>query len=236
MEEAEKKSRLIKEMDASERPREKAIKYGFDALTDAELMAIIFSTGIKGKSVIDLCHDILDDNLNHLSLLMKMGVKELCRKYKGIGDAKATTLLAALELGKRAGVDANNMAAQQPINCDTLAYEAMKHHFAWLKHEEFWVLYLNRGGHPVKELRISQGGTGATVVDVKIVIQAALECMAASMILFHNHPSGTLRPSVEDDRLTSKLSEAARIFDMRVTDHLIITDGGYYSYSNHGKI
>lgn len=232
----EKPRRMISELDASERPREKAMQHGFDSLTDAELMAIIFATGVKGVSVVDLCHQILEKNLNHLSLVTKKSVKELCEEHKGIGPVKAITLLAALELGRRAGEDAARLSQRRPLLTAPDVYEFIKGKFLWLKHEEFWVIYINRGGHVLRVEKISQGGTFHTVVDVTIIMRHAILSQASGMVLCHNHPSGSLRPSIEDDRLTRRVIDAAKLFDIKVLDHLVITDGTYYSYSDHGKI
>lgn len=229
-------ARLISEMNACERPREKAMEHGFASLTDAEVMAIIFATGVKGVSVVELCHQILDKNLNHLSLVTKKSVKELCEEHKGIGPVKAITLLAALELGRRASEDAALLAEDKPIFSSVEAYNMCKSLFLWKKHEEFWALYLSRSNHIIRKERISQGGTHATVVDIKMVLKPAIMSQASSMILCHNHPSGNLKPSYEDDKLTQRIKDGAQIFDMRVFDHLIVTDGGYYSYADHGKL
>lgn len=221
--------------DTSHMPREKVLASGIKSLSDSELMALLFGTGVRGKPVLELCADILADHQNHLSSVTHLTVKELCDRYKGIGTAKAITLLAALELGARSAADAQ--AIENPvITSSTLAYNLMAHRFTHLKHEEFWVLMLNRGGRTIRQVRISQGGIAATVVDVKIIMRSALELSASAMILFHNHPSGTLRPSVEDDRLTQRIRAAAELFDIRVNDHIIITDAGYYSYADSGKM
>lgn len=232
----DQKSLLICEMAASDRPREKAMAQGFDSLSDAEVMAIIFATGIKGVSVIDLCKDILNRNRGHLSLVTRKQWSQLVEEHKGIGAVKAITLLAALELGRRASEDAKRLAQEEPMGASSDAYEYMKPHFQWLQHEEFWVLYLNHGGKVVSEKRISMGSTNATSVDVKLIMRYALDCLAASMVLCHNHPSGTLRPSNEDDNITKKIADAARLFDIRVFDHIIFTDGSYYSYSDHSRL
>ena len=216
-------------------PREKVLAGGIKSLTDAELIALLFGTGVQGKPVLELCAEILADNDNHLAAVTRLSVKELCQRYKGIGTAKAITLLAALELGARSAADALATEHPQVLSSD-IAYNLMAHHFLSLTHEEFWVLYLNRGGRTIRSCRISQGGTAATVVDVKIIMHLALEITASSMILFHNHPSGTKKPSVEDDRLTQRIKDAAALFDIRVNDHIIVTDAGYYSYADNGKI
>lgn len=226
---------LIKNMAEGERPREKAILHGVETLTDAELMAIIFATGIKGKSVVQLCKEILDSKDGHLSKVTKMSVKDMCKEYKGIGQVKAITLLAALQLGARAAKDAL-LVDDVTISSSKVAYDIMRHRFERIQHEEFWILLIDRAGHLIRDVRISQGGTVATTVDIKLIMKAAIDSLAASMILFHNHPSGTLRPSVEDDRLTKRVKEAAALLDIRVNDHLIVTSSSYYSYADQGRI
>lgn len=226
---------LIKSMDPAERPREKVIAGGIKSLSNAELMALLFATGIKGKSVIELCNDILRDNRNHLSLVTKMSVKELCSKYKGIGPAKAVTLLAALELGARSISDEQSMSDPQ-IMSSKIAYEIMRPRFQRLDHEEFWVLYLNRSNRIISEERISQGGVTATVVDVKIILRYAIERLASSMIVFHNHPSGSEKPSTADDKLTNNIKQGAAYIDVRLFDHIIYTDKSYFSYADNDRL
>ncbi len=229
------RDRLIKEMSSDERPREKAIRHGIKTLTDTELMAIIFSTGLKGKSVIELSRDILSDNDNHLSKVAHLSVPEMLRRYKGIGPAKAITLLAALELGSRSAADAAKID-NPPVTSSEIAYKLMKHHFERLDHEEFWVLLLSQSGRAIREVKIGQGGVTATVVDVKLIMRAAIEHLASAMIVFHNHPSGSLNPSRQDDELTKKIAEAARYIDARLNDHIIISDAGYFSYNDQGRL
>lgn len=228
-------SLLIRHMEPGQRPREKAMRAGLDALTDAELMAIIFATGMQGKSVVEMSEDILRDNRGHLSRLVRMSVREMCRRYKGIGPAKALTLLAALKLGERAVAD--GLRADEPVmNSPEAAWRYMAHRLVPLPHEEFWVLYLNQAGRVVAERRIGQGGMAATAVDVRLIIKGALEELAPAMILFHNHPSGNLTPSTHDEALTRKIRDAAALFDIRVNDHIIVAAGGYYSFHDHDKI
>lgn len=229
-------TKLIKDLNADERPREKVLAGHIKDLTNAELMALLFSTGIKGKSVIDLCDEILRDNGNHLSTVTKYTPQELSAKYVGIGPAKAITLLAALELGKRTVADAQALNQIPVISNASAAYDLMSPHLTGLKHEEFWVLYVNRAGREIRRERVSQGGVTATVVDVKIILRSALQCLASSVILFHNHPSGALYPSPEDDRLTQRIIKGAEAIDIRVNDHIIVTDTGFYSYNEHGKL
>lgn len=228
-------NKLIKDLAEDERPREKAIKLGIESLTDAELMAIIFSTGIKGKSVVQLCNEILESKGGHLSKVTKMTVKDMCDTYKGIGKVKAITLLAALQLGARAAKDALMVEDVKVVTSD-IAYNIMRHRFERIQHEEFWILLMDRGAHVIRDVKISQGGTAAATVDIKLILKSSLESLASSMILFHNHPSGTLNPSVEDDRLTRRIIEAAKMVDIRVNDHLIVTAHSYYSYNDHGRL
>lgn len=228
-------TRMIKDMRDDDKPRERAIRQGIKSLNDPELMAIIFSTGIKGKNVIELSKDILDDNCGHLSRIAAMGYKEFVSRYKGIGPAKALTLLAALELGMRTAADAR-LDSKVKILSSQIGHDIMAHRFSQLDHEEFWVLMLSQSLSVIKDIRIGVGGLAATVVDVKIIIREALDCKASAMILCHNHPSGNLQPSAQDDRLTEKIMQAAKLFDMRVCDHLIIADNGYYSYQDEGRM
>lgn len=227
--------RLIRDMLAGDKPRERAMRHGMKSLSDIELMAIIFSTGIKGKSVLELSADILADNQGHLSRIARMRCSDFMKRYKGIGPAKALTLLAALELGSRTVADARLDVNPQITDSKTAA-DIMAHRFDRLDHEEFWVLMLSQSLRVIKDVRIGIGGQAATVVDVKIIIREALDSHATAMILCHNHPSGNLRPSAQDDALTRKIVEAAKLFDMRVTDHLIFADGGYYSYQDEGRM
>ena len=226
---------LIRDMAAEERPREKLMRHGAKALTDAELMAIIFSTGVKGKSVVELSHEILADNKGHLSRVARLRVEDFLKRYKGIGQAKAITLLAALEIGTRAAADA--IKTENPtVNSPDISYSLMRPHLDRLDHEEVWVMLLSQSGKSIREVCISSGGVTQTLADVRLIMKAAIDNLASSIILFHNHPSGNLTPSVQDDKLTEKVREAARFFDITLNDHIIITDTGYYSYRSEGRI
>lgn len=226
---------LIRDLEPDQRPREKAMRHGLDSLSNAELMAIIFATGMQGKSVVELSDDILRDNRGHLSRVMRMSVKEMCRRYKGIGPAKALTLLAALKLGERTVADA--VRADEPaMTSPRVAYDYMAHRLVPLPHEEFWVLYLNQANRVISERRVGQGGVAGTYVDVRLVIKGALEELASAMIVFHNHPSGNLRPSAQDEALTKKIRDAAAVFDIRLNDHIIVAPGAFYSFHDEGKL
>jgi DNA repair protein RadC len=156
-------------------------------------------------------------------------------RYKGIGPAKAITLLAALELGMRSARDATEVQYKKVTSSD-IAYKIMRQHFQSLDHEEFWVMFMNNSAKVVREFRVGQGGLTSTVVDVKLVMRAALEAKASRMILFHNHPSGNLQPSMQDDSLTKKIKNAADIFDIKLDDHIIVADNGYYSYNDERRL
>jgi len=226
---------LIRDMQSEDRPREKAAKYGIKYLTDAELMALIFSTGLKGKSVIQLSNEILADNDNHLSKIARLSISDFLKRYKGIGPAKAITLLAALEIGSRAAADAASLSSPVVTSSET-AVSLMRRHLNNLPYAEFWVMLLSQAGKVLREVNVSRGGVAATAVDVRIIMKHAIDNYASAMILFHNHPSGTMRPSAQDDALTKKIIDAARLFDIRVNDHIIVTDGGYYSYHDDAHI
>ncbi len=228
---------LINDMPDDERPREKALRHGIKSLSDAELMAIIFSTGIKGLSVVDLSRLILKSREGHLSLIARMSVAEFCNEFKGIGPAKALTLLAGLELGSRATEDAVKLTMKRkPITSPEDIRKLMGAELGNLPHEEFWVLYLNQAGKLIKKVQIGRGGITATAVDVRLILREALLATASAMILVHNHPSGNLQPSRQDIALTEKTARAAKYHDIRVNDHLIFTDTGYYSFHNEGMI
>lgn len=226
---------LINDMPESERPREKAARGGIKTLTDAELMAIIFSTGVHGKSVIQLSQEILSDFNGHLSKVARLSVAELCRHYKGIGEAKAISLLAALELGARAGADAQTVS-DPVIRSSGDAYAVMRPELERLAQEEFWILCLSQSGRVQRKVNISRGGVAATYVDVKVILKHAIDNLSTSLILFHNHPSGNLSPSAADDELTRRITEAARIMGIVVNDHIIVGDNGYYSYRDEGRL
>ena len=226
---------MIRDLSADERPREKAMHAGIKTLTDIELMATIFATGVTGKSAVDLAREILADNGGHLSKVARLSVGDFCARYKGVGPVKAINLLAALELGSRSAADARRVENPQ-LTSSQAVYEVMQPRFRGLNHEEFWVVMLDRGMRVMKETRVSQGGTAATVVDVKMIVKAVAETLASAVILCHNHPSGTLTPSVQDDRLTTKIVNALGYLDVEVADHLIFTDSGFYSYNDNGRI
>lgn len=216
-----------------DRPREKMMLHGAGALSNAELLAILIGSGSTDESAVELMRKVLADYRNSLSELGKSGVEELCR-YKGIGPAKAITLLAASELGRRRKEEGalERLQIRSSEDIYRLFYPLM----CDLPVEECWVLLLNQAGKVIDRIRISQGGLASTAVDIRCVLREALVRRAVSMVLCHNHPSGNLRPSREDDRLTESLQQAAVTVNLRLLDHVIVTDGKYYSYADEGRI
>ena len=234
---ADRQVMLIRDLAEDDKPREKALKNGIDTLSDSELLAIIFATGLKGMSVIELSQNILKGVDNRIDRLAQLSIHEMTRKYKGVGMAKATTLSAAIELGRRCQrALQNRVDKDEPIRGSESVYNLMRHQLELLDYEEFWILHLNRANRVIFKECISKGGVAGTIVDVKLLLKKALEKLSSGLILVHNHPSGNCRPSGPDDSVTQKVSRAAELLDIKVLDHLIITPSGYYSYSDQGKI
>ena len=216
-----------------DRPREKLIQKGTSSLSDAELLGILISSGTKDKSAVDLGRELLSMANNNLNNLGKLAIADLT-KLNGIGPARAVTIAAALELGRR-----RKLAEVQ----DTIQIRASKDVadifqplLSDLSHEEFWILYLNRSNKVISRMKLSQGGVSGTVTDVRIVMKKAVELLASGIILCHNHPSGNLNPSESDTKITHKIKEAGSLMDIQLLDHLIISDKDYYSFADNGMI
>lgn len=222
----------IKQWSLEDRPREKLLAKGISSLSDAELLAILISTGTKNLSALDLARLVLQSADNNLHLLGKHTVADLV-KISGIGEAKAITIIAALELGRRRK---KTDLERQKINSSQNAFEIMQPLLGDLPHEEFWVLYLNRANMLIDKERISSGGTTGTVTDIKIILKHAIEKLACSVILVHNHPSGNKQPSKQDSDMTKKISEACKFIDVVLVDHLIIADTQYLSFADQGML
>ncbi|MFC7522706.1 DNA repair protein RadC [Parapedobacter sp. GCM10030251] len=223
----------IKAWAEADRPREKLMEQGRRALTDAELLAILIGSGSREESAVELCRRILHDRGNNLNRLSRLSVSQLCQ-YKGIGEAKAITVVAALELGRRRK---ELREERRPVlNNSRRVYEYMDQVYKDLSYEEFWVLFLAGGCKLIANVLIGKGGNDFTPVDIKEIFRLALEYRATSMILTHNHPSGTLKPSNMDIQLTNKLNDAAKLFDFSINDHIIFTNGGYYSFRDSGLL
>lgn len=224
----------IKDWAEEDRPREKMLQKGVSSLTDAELLAILIGSGNTKESAVQLSQRILYSVDNNLNTLGKLSVKELTNEFRGIGVAKAVTITAALELGKRRG--ASKELQQESIRCSKDAFDLLYPLLADIRHEELWILLTNRAGKVIEKKKISQGGIGETTVDLRLILKAAIHALAAGIILFHNHPSGNLVPSAQDDQLTQRLRKAARLIDISLLDHLIVADRRYYSYADEGRI
>lgn len=213
-----------------DRPREKLMLKGKSALSDAELIAILIGSGSRNESAVDLSKRILAsaDNLN---VLGKMSISQLMN-FKGIGEAKAITIISALELGRRRR--AEDTAELTKITSSKLVFEIMQPVIGELAHEEFWVLFLNNSNKVISKSQLSKGGISGTIVDVRMVFRLALENGATALILCHNHPSGNLQPSDADRKITKKIKQAGDSLDVKVLDHLIITETNYYSFVDEG--
>ena len=215
-----------------DRPREKMAVLGADHLTNAELLAILIGSGSQKESAVDLMKRLLADCNNNLNTLGKMTIRELC-DYKGIGEAKAISILAACELGKRR--QAGSAEERPDLGTATLIYNHMRPKLQDLDVEEFWVLLLNQHHRLIKKVRISHGGITETSVDIRIVMKEAVLANCTILAVCHNHPSGNLSPSKADDELTRGLKRACELMQIHFLDHVIITDGQYYSYHELGK-
>lgn len=233
MEESPKPLLNIKSWAEEDRPREKLLAKGRAALTDAELIGILIGSGTKSLTAVDVGKIILGEVDNNLHQLAKLDIKSL-KKFKGIGEAKAITIVAALELGRRR--KEADVLKKPKISGSADAYALLKTHLMDLPHEEFWILLLNRGNLVIKAIPISQGGISGTVADAKIIFKYAIEHLASGIILAHNHPSGNLKPSQADIQLTKKLTESGRLMEIPVLDHIICTDHEYFSFADEGLI
>ncbi len=223
----------IKDWNPEDRPREKLLLKGTSALSDAELIAILIGSGTANLSAVDVSKKILLHGKNNLNELAKLSVKELM-KVKGIGEAKAITIVAALELGRRRKeVDAEE---KPKINTSKDAFDLIKGDLMDLPHEEFWVLLLNRANRVIKKKRVSEGGVSGTVADPKIIFKMALEELACGIVMAHNHPSSNLTPSQSDRDLTKKMKEAGKFLDVQLFDHIIVAGNKYFSFADEGFV
>ena len=223
----------IKKWSLDDRPREKLLHKGKDALSDAELVAILIGSGSRNESAVALSKRILASVDHNLNALGKLSVGQLM-KFKGIGEAKAVSIAAATELGRRRQSD----KAEEPtkITGSNAVFRLLQPILGKLPHEEFWILYLNNSNKVLHKHQLSKGGMTGTLVDVRLVLKLALERGAVSLILAHNHPSGGLRPSQADKDITTKLKVAAASLDIKVLDHLIITENSYFSFADEGLL
>ena len=215
-----------------DRPREKMATLGAGALSNAELLAILIGSGSTKESAVDLMKRLLNDCNNNLNTLGKMSIHDLCQ-YNGIGEAKAITILAACELGKRRQMETPE--ERPDLGTATRIYNHMRPVMQDLDVEEFWVLLMNQNYRLIKKLCIARGGITATIVDIRLIIREAVLCNATQLVVCHNHPSGRIVPSKEDNELTQSIMNACKMMDIHFLDHVIVTDGNYYSYHEEGK-
>jgi len=223
----------IKEWSVEDRPREKLLSKGISALGDAEILAILIGSGTKKETAVEVAKRILYSCNNNLAELARQTIKDLC-KVKGIGEVRAITIIAALELGRRRSmaepIERKRITASRDI------VEIFQPLLADLPHEEFWIVLLNRSNKIIGKHRVSQGGMSGTVTDIRIIMKLALDGLASSIIAIHNHPSGNKHPSDSDKSITDKLKNASATFDIQLLDHVIITSGQCFSFTDEGLI
>ena len=219
----------IKNWSQDDQPREKLRDKGKSALSDAELVAILIGSGNRDESAVGLCKRILSSVDFNLSELGKLSIKQLMN-FKGIGEAKAICIIAALELGRRRR--GGEALEKMKFSSSVSVFELMQPRIGELPHEEFWILYLNNSNKVLQKNQLSKGGITGTLVDVRLVLKNAIELAATGIILVHNHPSGTLKPSEADKQLTQKLKSAGESLDIKVLDHVIITEKSYFSFAD----
>ena len=216
-----------------DRPREKLLINGTTSMSDAELLGILISSGTKDKSAVDLGRELLSIVNNNLTSLGRLTIADL-KKIRGIGPARAVTIAAALELGRRRKL--SDVPEVVQIKCSKDVADIFRPLLSDLAHEEFWILFLNRSNKVISRMKLSQGGISGTVTDVRVVMKKAIESLASGIIVCHNHPSGNLNPSEADTRITRKIKEAGELLDIQLLDHLIISENDYYSFADNGGL
>ena len=221
----------IRSWSEDDKPREKLLLKGKTALSDAELIAILIGSGSRNESAVSLSQRILASVDYNLNALGKLSVNQL-NHFKGIGDAKAITIQAAMELGRRRRLEA--AVELQKITSSKTIFDIMQPIIGELAYEEFWIIYLNNANKIISKSQLSKGGITGTVVDVRLVFKTALELGAVGIILAHNHPSGTIQPSESDKQITQKLKSGGEQLDIRILDHIIVTETQYFSFSDAG--
>jgi DNA repair protein RadC len=226
---SEYKKISIKEWSVEDRPREKLLTKGTSSLSDAELIAILIGSGTRDETAVELSRRILFSVQQNLNELGKLTIDDL-QKYKGIGEVKALSIIAALELGRRRKLA--DSLERILITSSEQVYDIFHPLLADLPYEEFWLLILNRSNKIVDKIRISQGGVAGTVTDVRIIFKVAIEKLASGIVLCHNHPSGNIKPSEADISVTRKIKESGKLLQITLLDHIIISDGDYYSFAD----
>jgi DNA repair protein RadC len=224
----------IREWSEDDRPREKMLKKGAPALSDAELLAILIGSGNKNESAVELSRRIMRECRDNINELARMSINELCKRFKGIGEAKAITIMAALELGRRRKT--SDVVERRKITSSLDLNDLFEPILLDLLHEEFWVALLDGGNKVLETRKLTQGGMQQTVVDVPLLLKSAIEKSASAIAVAHNHPSGQNRPSHEDELITKKIKQGCEAVGIRFLDHLIVARGKYYSFADEGKI
>ncbi len=223
----------IKEWDYDDRPREKMLIKGRKSLSNAELIAIIIGSGNREESAVELSKRILNSVDNDLISLGKLRIEEMIR-FKGVGEAKAIGIAAAMELGRRRREA--EVKEKKKITSSKDVFEIFQPNMTDLPYEEFWVLLLNRANKIIGKYQVSKGGVSGTIADPKLIFNIAISNLASSIILCHNHPSGNIKPSNEDTRLTNKINKACDLLELKLLDHIIVGDQKYYSYADEGML
>ncbi|HBK28344.1 MAG TPA: hypothetical protein DDZ04_00115 [Parabacteroides sp.] len=229
-----KQNLSIKEWAEDDRPREKAVQKGIASLSTVELLAILLGSGSGDESAIQLAQRILNSVSNNLNELAKLSLSDLIANFKGVGVAKGVTIQAAIELGKRRAV--SDTLARNMVRGSRDVYDIFLPFVMDLPHEELWMACVNHSNQIVDKQRISQGGISETAADIRLILKKAISALATGIVLCHNHPSGSIRPSRADDDLTKRVGQAAKIMNIRLLDHLIIGGKKYYSYADEGKL
>ena len=224
----------IREWAEDDRPREKMLRKGAQSLSDAELLAILIGSGSKNETVVELSRRILHDSHDNLNELAQLTIHDLCKRFKGIGEAKAISIMAAMELGKRRKLA--ETLERKKITSSIHLFEIFEPILADLPHEEFWVAMLSGGNKLIEIKRLTQGGTRQTVVDIPLLLKMALEKSAQLLAVAHNHPSGQNRPSREDEVITKRIKAGCDAIGITLLDHIIIANNEYYSFNDEGKM
>lgn len=226
-------SGTLKSWAVEERPREKVMANGIQYLSDAELLAILMGSGTRNTTAVELARKILGGVDNNLHELGRQSISDL-QKVKGVGPAKAITLMAAMELGRRRA--GTHHVDKIPVKSSETVFKLFHPLMGDLEHEEFWLLMLNRANRVLGRFKVSQGGLSGTVIDTRIILKKALDNLSSSIIVCHNHPSGNMQPSDADVKITEKLKKAAEMLEIKLLDHIIIADKSYFSFADEGLI
>lgn len=230
----DEKRLTIREWSEDDRPREKMLRKGTSSLSDAELLAILIGSGNRDESAVELARRIMrecDDNINELA---RLTIADLCKKFKGIGEAKAITIRAALELGKRRKT--SDFLERKQILSSRDLFELFEPLLIDLVHEEFWIVFMNGANKVLSTHKLTQGGIQQTIVDVPLLLKMSLERLAQSIAVAHNHPSGQNKPSSEDENITRRIKQGCDAIGIRLLDHIIVARGKYYSFADEGKL